>query len=230
MKSNNQILRLISFLLIALNMLRTQEPVCTSNASGPDPIFIANEYIHSHLEELGLTTPDIANITVNDMYTDTTSGITRIYFLQHFKDIPVYNAILSMNITMEGKVFNVENRFVTGLEEKINTTIPVIGPDEAVADLAAYMNITFSELQLKSSIDSSSFIFAKNDMVKDIPVELKLQPYQGKVSLAWDILFVAGGTTDSLSTRIDAVTGIVLDEANRTVHCFEENNFFTRGS
>src|SRR4030095_7220075 len=103
MKSNNQILRLISFLLIALNMMRTQEPEITSSASGPDPIFIANEYIHAHLEEFGLTTPDIANMTVNDMYTDTTSKITSIYFLQHFKDIPVYNAILNVNITREGK-------------------------------------------------------------------------------------------------------------------------------
>jgi hypothetical protein len=231
MKSNNQILRLISFLLMALNMMRTQEPEYTSSSSGPDPIFIANEYIHSHLEVLGLTTLDIAYMTVDDIYTDEASAITRIDFLQHYKDIPVYDALLRVKITREGKVFQVENKFVAGLKEKINTTIPVIRPDQAVADLAAYLNITYTGMQLKNNNGASSFIFAKNDMVnQDIPVELNLQPYEGKAFLVWDVLFAPSGTTDLWSARIDAVTGIVLDEDNRTVRCLEENKFINSGS
>ena len=45
MKSYNQTLRLVSFLLIALGMRESEQSSCEDNS---DTLFIANEYIHSY--------------------------------------------------------------------------------------------------------------------------------------------------------------------------------------
>ncbi len=194
-----------------------------SNAA-TEPLAIAREYVQSHLSEFGLTPHDIADMTVNDMYTDKTSGITRIYFLQHSGNIPVYNAILNISISKNGKVFFTGNRFVKDLENKINSSIPEISAAEAVKDLAAYLGLSAEDLQIKSNTRDVKFVFDKGSIAaEDITASLSFQPYQGHVNLAWDILLSPLGTSDRWSTRVDAVSGIVLNEYNWTVYCAQEN-------
>ncbi|HRI60935.1 MAG TPA: M36 family metallopeptidase [Saprospiraceae bacterium] len=195
-----------------------------------DPLGIAREYISAHLDEWGLTPQDVDGMTVNDMYTDKTSGITRVYFLQRHRDIPVYNAILNVSITKEGSVFFAGNRFVSDLAGKVNTTEPALSASQAVVKLAAHLGLPAEELRLKKQTAESQFVFEKGDIAKeDITVMLSYQPFDGKALLAWDILFSPVGKPDKWSTRVDAVTGNVLNEFNWTVYCFENKSRFGGG-
>ncbi|MCE7926014.1 MAG: T9SS C-terminal target domain-containing protein [Haliscomenobacteraceae bacterium CHB4] len=188
------------------------------------PLNIAREYVRTHLDEWGLTARDAEGMTVNDMYTDKTSGITRVYFLQRHLDIPVYNAILNVSIAKEGKVFFAGNRFVPDLSGKVNTTEPAVEPAEAVSKLAAHLGLPAEVLRLKSKTGKMQFVFEKGNIAKeDITVALSYQPHQGKVLLAWDILFSPVGASDQWSTRVDAVTGAVLNEYNWTLSCFGDD-------
>src|SRR5690606_28420329 len=76
------------------------------------------------------------------------------------------------------------------------------------------------KLRLKSKTGKMQFVFEKGSIAKeDITVMLSYQPYEGKALLAWDILFSPVGTFDKWSTRVDAVSGAVLNEYNWTLYC-----------
>ncbi len=234
---------ILVFFLLSDNGLKAQAPEpsmksgLTENkstshlnqADAKDNLAIANEYILSHLKELGLTPSDIAGMTVNDMYTDKSSGITRIYFLQRYHALEVYNAILNVCITKEGNVYYVTNRFVNDLEKKINTTTPIISPGKAVTNLAAHLGLTSSRMRIKQSTGDTQFVFEKDSLAnEDITTGLSYQPHDGKVNLAWDVFMCPRGTHDQWNARVDAVTGAVLDKNNWTLYCKVDGNTYRR--
>jgi uncharacterized repeat protein (TIGR01451 family) len=194
-----------------------------------EPLDIANEHIRTHLSEWGYSQQDMDGMTVNDIYTDKSTGISRVFFLQRHQGIPVYNAIMNVNIAKDGRVFFVGKRFEQGLAGKVNTTVPVLAPEQAVQILAAYLGLPGGELRLKEKISDTQFVFEKGNMAReDISAMLSYQPYQGKVVLAWDILFAPVQNLDKWSTRVDAVNGTVLNEYNWTVYCKVDGKAFSR--
>jgi len=207
----------LSFFLLCMNLNAQQ------SKKAIDPVSVAKNYIQSHLNDWGLTERDVMEMTINDSYTDKSTGITRIYFLQRYNGFPVYNAILNISIDMEGKVFFTGNRFITDLDNKINATVSRLSPGEAVSALITHLALSNEKLQMKSSAVESQFVFDKGNIAtEDITTQLVYQPDHGKVKLAWDIMLSPQGTNDKWSTRIDAVTGVVLDENNWTVYCGQD--------
>ena len=216
---------------ICLHAQETNLPGANMATETTDALNTAHAYILSHLVEWGLTTEDVLEMTVNDMYTDKGSEITRIYFLQRYQGIPVHNAILNVSINKEGLVFFAGNRFIPHIKDKINTTVPKLKASEAVIEFAASIRTSARDLQLKEAKGKSEFIFAKGDIAKeDITASLVFQPDRGKLFLSWDLVFSPVGFNDKWSVRIDAVTGAVLNKNNWTVYCFENGASFAQGN
>ncbi|HEY3385208.1 MAG TPA: M36 family metallopeptidase, partial [Saprospiraceae bacterium] len=183
-------------------------------------ISVAKEYISTHLDDWNLSPSDIADMRISDMYTDQSSGITRIYFQQHYEGIPVNNAILNLNITKDGIVFFATNRFVRDLYKKINTTKAEIHPLEAIANLATHLALAPVPLRLKVWESDSLVVFEKNDFAReDITAALVYQPANDNVFLSWDIFLAPLSTHDSWSARVDAMTGKVIKVDNWTLYC-----------
>jgi len=226
-------------LLILLSCIRPSGSLCAreiqyvqNNVSSDtlDPLAIAHQYIDAHLKDWGLTGPDVADMTISDRYSDKSSGITRIYFLQRYKGIPVHNAILNVCLTKEGKIYFATSRFVGDLANKINSITPVLHPEEAIIHLASNFGIAAIEMQRKPSIKVSQYVFENSAIAnEDITAELMYQPYHGKLFLSWDIYYSPLGTHDGWSVRVDALTGEVLNKNNQTSYCTITENSFRRG-
>ncbi len=192
------------------------------------PLDIALEHVRSNSESWGLSAQDIDGMTVSDMYTDEKTGISRVYFMQTHNNIPVYNAIVNLNISKDGEVFYVGKRFVNALASKVNTSTPIISPEKAVQNLAAHLDIPFEELRLLDQNDQE-FVFDKGNIAhEDIKVSLNFQQFKNEVLLAWNVTWYPVKSSDMWSTRIDAVTGQILDEHNWTVYCKVDGQSFTR--
>src|SRR4030095_6968129 len=229
----NLILYLFHFVFLSFGFcVNAQSSQLSGSLAGnADPVKIAHEYINAHLSDWGLVPGDVDNMTINDQYTDKKTGITRIYFLQRYKGIPISQAILNINIDKTGKVFFAGNRFESEIEKKINTTAPAFSPIDAVTLLAAHLGVLKDEPKSKRSTKESQFIFDKGSMAtEDITAELTYQPYNGKLRLAWDILFSPINNNDKWSTRIDAITGDVLDKDNWTVYCSSRETLINEGN
>ena len=192
------------------------------------PLDIANQYVRSNLDLWGLTTGDVQDLSVSSMYTDEKTGISRVYFNQQYKGIPVYNAILNVNINKNGAVFFAGNRFVDRLSEKVNTTIPIISAAQAVDKLATHLGLPYDEVRLVKQT-GNRFVFEKGNMAtEDIQVQLSYQVVDKTVRLAWNVTIFPVKSSDMWDSRVDAVTGKVLNETNWTVSCQVDGRSFSR--
>ena len=190
------------------------------------PVDIATQHIRNNADNWGLTSQDMEGMTVSDLYTDKMTGITRAFMLQRHQGIPVYNAITNVNINKEGEVFYSNNHFSPNLAPRVNTTLPIITAEEALEKLMAKHELS-GELYLAEQTDNQSFVFAKKDIARhDITVKLSILPLKDNARLVWDIYLVPTSTHDSWSTRVDAVTGEILDEQNLTLFCNVDGKAF----
>lgn len=215
MKTSFNYLLLLVCLFSTLSL--QAQPGRSSNA---DFIHIAEEYISTHLPDWNLMPGDIAGMTIRDMYTDKNSGITRIYFLQHYHHIPIYNAILNLSIDQAGNVFHAGNRFVQDVANKINTTEPVLNAGNAVSNLAHHLGLSYPELRIKEIKNKTHFIFEKGNIAEQpIEVELIYQPQDDKLLLSWQVRISPKNKPDRWCSRVDAIHGDVLEEDNWTIYC-----------
>ena len=159
----------------------------SSFAQQQNPLDIATAHVLAHGEDWGLTLRDMDGMTVNDQYTEDKTGISRVFFLQRHEGIPVYNAIMNVNITKDGKVFYVGKRFEPNLATRINTTVPVLSAEAAVQQLMAHLGLPAETPRLKEQTGTQSFVFDKGNIAReDIKVQLSFQPRQHTVLLSWE--------------------------------------------
>ncbi len=199
---------------------KTTRPFTTEEGAEADLLAMANRYIRQHLDAWGLSPEDISDMTVNDLITDPVSGITRIYFLQRYRGIPVHQAILLVCMTKEGLVFNTNNRFTADLASKINTLQPEIAPETAVRAFAFSLGIEADSPRLKGREGLSSYRFDGGVIAReDITAELYFQPVEGQARLCWDLHFAPIGSHDRWNARVDAITGEIVEKDNWTLYC-----------
>ncbi|RMG80111.1 MAG: T9SS C-terminal target domain-containing protein [Bacteroidetes bacterium] len=183
------------------------------------PLDMAHRYLQENYKQWNLTESDVSDVRVNDYYTNDKTGISYVYFLQTYQDIGVYNAILNVHLK-GGKVVHHGNRFVSNLAEKVNTTVPALTAESAVLKVAAHYGVPTGQTPRLLSQEGQRFTFEKGEMAReDIPVELLLQPKDGEVRLAWNMVFVPVGTHDRWNVSVDAVSGEIIHEYNWTVYC-----------
>lgn len=184
------------------------------------PLDIAHEHVRTFHKDWGLTAQDVENMFVSDMYTNKTTGITRVYFQQRHADIPVYNAILNLSITKDGKVFHVGKRFTPALALRVNTTAPVLYASDAVSKAMEHLGLPAESLRPLSQNGTQEFTFEKGTISREnITAKLRYQVKKDKVRLSWDVFIAPVGTLDLWNLRVDAVTGEILDQNNWTVSC-----------
>lgn len=217
-------------LTLALILLASTVAVSSSTSQGSpvqflagaaqgDPLTMALNYISDHVDVLGLTSSDVADMVVTDRYTSPKSGITHIYFRQRYAGIDVYNALLNVNVARDGSVINVGNRFVPDLSSAVNTTKPAITPLDALRAAARSLGLSLSGQATGQSMGANSaegIIFSESGLSSEsVPFKLIYQPMpDGAVRLAWDLSIDQLEAQSYWSMRIDAVTGRELHRAN----------------
>ena len=218
--------RTCSFLFFALFFAHISAPAQTSA-----PLDVANSYVRSHFDQWGLSASDVADMAVSSQYTDKKTGITHIYFNQQFKGIPIYNALLNVSITKEGRAVITGNRFANRIAEKVNTTIPVISAAQAVKKLATRLGLPPEQPRLTEQTGEQVFVFEKGHIAsEDIKVQLVYQVKDDAIRLAWDVRLFPVGSSDTWNSRIDATTGKILDQTNWTVYCKVDSRSFVHTS
>ncbi len=190
-----------------------------------EPSAIAMNYIHGNVASLGLVSTDLAGYKVLDKYVSEHNQTTHIYLQQNYNGIKVHNAIININISANGEVINVGNRFVGQLANKVNATTPKITASDAIGftaqDLGLNMAKQAVEMQSAAADDvAQSALFSGAGISQNpIPVSLVYQPMEdGSVRLAWETEVYELSDENWWSTRVDALTGEILDQHNNVIH------------
>ncbi|MEL7421893.1 MAG: M36 family metallopeptidase, partial [Bacteroidota bacterium] len=197
-------------------------------AQAENPLQIADEYLQANFTKLELTQQDVSDYVLSSKAVSKHNRLTHVYLQQTYNDIPVFNAILNLNIKGDGSILGVGNRFTPDLANKVNSTSPQISPKAAVEAVRGYFRLgQEQQLQLLRETEEGEYIFEHRGLaLEPIKVKLMLQPIEETVRLAWNVDFYEPTAQHWYVTRVDALTGDILDYYDQIIHCeFDEHAF-----
>lgn len=185
------------------------------------PLSVAEEHLQSHHEELGLTQKDVTDYLLSSQAVSKHNKLTHVYLQQMYADIPVFNAILNLNIKADGSILSIGNRFTADLAGKVNTTAPQISPAAAVNAVRSYFRLDQGPaLKEVAQPAPGEYVYEHRGLaLEPIKVKLMYQPVGEQVRLAWNVDFYEPTAQHWWITRVDALTGEVLDYFDQVVHC-----------
>ncbi len=191
-------------------------------AQQQSPLDLALRHIEQSLDEWGLVSNDIVDIVVSDQYVSKHTGVTHLYFIQRYANVPVHNAINGVHITLDGKVAFSTNRFVDNLAERINTTSPQLSAYQALEQAAQHLGVSLEQPLRLIKQEGSRYTFNGGELAHN---DIRVRPMYtflrntDEVRLSWDMAIDQIGTADYWSIRVDALTGEILEKSNFTVYC-----------
>jgi hypothetical protein len=187
----------------------------------------AQQFVEKSLSTLKLEKSDIQDMVVSDSYTSL--GITHLYFQQQYSGIKVFNALLNVAITDNGRVVLAGNRFVPQIATKILPTTNLISPENAVEKAAQHLGLTVSTPVFVKSQSQSSYnktmaqeVVMNNGGIsrEDIPAKLVwVLKEDGKLQLCWNLVIYERNKSDWWEIRVSTETGEVLEKNNWVNHC-----------
>lgn len=184
---------------------------------------VALRHLEQNRTKWNLDELDIADLAVSSEHTSKHNGVNHIYFIQRYAGTEIHNAITGVHVGPQGKVVYVANRFLPGIQTKINTTAANLSAFDAIETAAAHLNLAMEEpIRILDQKGERAFTYTGGNISNSaIPVKLVYQhlPKTDEIRLAWDLSIDMVHTVDWWSLRVDAVTGEVLEQNNWTVSC-----------
>ncbi|MEZ4816618.1 MAG: T9SS-dependent M36 family metallopeptidase [Flavobacteriaceae bacterium] len=194
--------------------------ITASIAGAQDYGPIIQSYLNSNRSQLGLTTQDIQNVTINSESYSKSMNVHNVYASQTHNGIEVFNSVSNFAVK-NGTVVYSKVSFVANLSSKINTTTPAINASTAISKAAQNLGINApSQLELIEN-NGFTYLFSEGNIsLNQIPVKLVYQPMQdGSYRLAWDLSIYLLDASHYYSVRIDAVSGELIDTMDWVVNC-----------
>ncbi|MCO5189504.1 MAG: extracellular metalloproteinase [Anaerolineae bacterium] len=212
------LLLVLTLMLASSTFAQGRDSAESSNARD-----IALNHVASQRAAWGLTTSDLADVSVTDTVTSATSGVTHVYLQQNLNGIQIFNAITVINVTADGNILLAGNRFVSDAANQVNSAALTISAIDAVAAVADQMRYTITEplrvIEAPAGADQSAMLSTGGISLENIPVRLVYQPLaDGSLALTWNMDIFELDAQNYWSIRADAATGEILDKYNYVVH------------
>lgn len=182
----------------------------------------ALRFVRENALQLNLSPNDVADLRVSDAYRSPHNGVWHIWLQQQHQGIPAHNALFGLHVAPTGQVYHLGHRFIPGLSARANTTMPSLSARRALELCMNHLGFKgFATPALRQKINERNWIFEGGAISRsDIPVNICYDVNDaGIVRLAWMLVIDQANTSDVWSIRVDAVTGQILSQNNRTQYC-----------
>ena len=195
-----------------LRTLSSHTGYLTSPKRGQEAGSIAMGFVQNHLNMMGLTAEDLAGYEIVDEVYSKVTGATHLHMGQVYKNLPVYNSRLQVNINRDGQILSVNNGFMPGMAGAANTTTPQIGLAVAVRKAAQHLGIVLyrppRELGKAEGVQRRTAVDPRG--VSLVPIEGKLMwlPIRyGMMRLVWNFQIQTPDNAHVYDFTVDAVSG-----------------------
>lgn len=191
-------------------------------SSSADAEGVARAYVASNEKVFGLKKDEVAALRLISRTESARFGLTHIYFLQYYKDIPIHNAIVNIHLSASQEVITYGNRLYPSPELRVHSgTTPGIDELQAVLAAARALGYTSPDPRFVRKEASAPARFMAADLSTEvIVVEPVWQPLpSGELRLSWSLALAAPAGDHWWQVRIDALTGELLDKNDWVVHC-----------
>src|SRR4051794_16374304 len=187
------------------------------------PTDVAVNYLTSHAKDLGLSPADISRAIVTDRYTDPDTRVTHLYLRETYNGLEIANANLNINVTADGRVINVGDRFVTGLgvaSAVRAATAPALSPVQALRGAAVALGLgqglgsiapPAQTVDLVSGgLQQKSMLHASGLSLDAIPAKLHYVATEHGLELAWNVVLRTPGGQHWYTADVSAATGTLV--------------------
>jgi uncharacterized repeat protein (TIGR01451 family) len=198
----------------------------------PNAIDIARNYIIQQQKTWDLTEEDVRHVVVVKNLVTEDNGLSHVHVFQAHQGVILYNGVITVTVLPSGEVLYAANRFVKNLAGIVNTAMPALSPEKAIADAMSQLDMSLKHpLSIKEKRADGVLVFDKgSSTLTDMTVQLVYQYVNARsVRLAYDILLDHLDGHHMWSVRIDAVTGKILEKNNLTISCSFNHNAYQRG-
>ncbi len=209
----------LSFPLFAKTAERGQVGFLTSEPSAKDPMEIVLEFIRADGLKRGLTQADLSDVVLLSRSVSQHNQTTHIHLRQRLGGIEIANADANVNVSRDGLVISMGNRFVTGLARKVKLRSPRLSASEAILRAARQLglSVTAPLVPLERPQGAARKARYNGNGVSLDPIPVNLAYYaldSGEVRLTWQIVLRTPDQEHWWSLWVDAVSGSVLAKAD----------------
>ena len=184
-----------------------------------------NSVVQSFLQEnqktFNLTEKDVVSWIVTNQYLDERTNIQHVYIQQHYKKIPVFNAIAAIAIR-NGKAYGLNPPFVSNLDNKINTDQPSISPQQAIQFALQHLELLATPAGQVVKVEKEGrkhFFNMPTISSSPVTVELMYVSTVKGVKLSWNVNLDLKTGSHWWNVRVDALTGQYLEKNDWVVSC-----------
>ena len=198
-----------------------------------DYSLLLEQHLKDQHHQLGLNAEDIANYQLSSQYQSTHNGVTHIYLQQQWAGIPIQRAILNANISQEGKILSIGNRFEANLGQRIEHSQATVSPMDALittlqafpapsgsnsSNTAGPAEVPITHMEEK---DGKYYHYAVEDYALE-PIEIYLSYLpvaDGSLKLCWTVDYYQLDAQHAWRVQIDAVKNEIVEFYDRVIHC-----------
>jgi extracellular elastinolytic metalloproteinase len=189
----------------------------TGPASG-QPLDIVLGYLGQHAGDYGLDQGDLSDVVATKVAKSSDSGATNVYLQQRYRGIEVYIAIANGAVMPDGRLLNLNSRFVGHVASKVNRTDPLLSREDAAAAAAQALGLSgtagFHVVRERGGPAQEADLSTGGISLSTIPVKLVFQPSGDQLRLAWNLEIQEISGLHWWNVRIDAVTGELLSKSD----------------
>lgn len=179
-----------------------------------------NNYLENNMSRYLFSSSDIDEFIINNEISSESMDMKILYINQTHNGLKIHNAISTISVK-DNEIFHFANNFIRNIDEKINSTEPLISAKAAIINSVNHFNL--GELQNLQEINNTdkNFTFSSAGVSQhEIPVSLSyFQSDEESIKLVWDLSVHSLNSKFWYSIRVDALTGEVIDKTNWTINC-----------
>ncbi|MCT8339830.1 M36 family metallopeptidase [Flavobacteriaceae bacterium TK19130] len=159
---------------------------------------------------------------ITSSHISSASGIEHTYFKQAINGIPVVGTESSIHATADGRTISASNKFIKNSNQRVTTNAASLTAAQAAQSAAAQLGYNISEdfTVLERTNEGNVVLSDGGISLSAIPAKLVYQRNANEeLVLSWDISIQATDQHDWWNVRVDATSGIIIDQANWIVSC-----------
>lgn len=211
------------FLLITFSVISlaaAAQPYTPMEAAALDR---AHAHVSSSLEAYGLSSADVAELRVSDLYTSSHNGVTHVYLQQQHRGLDIFNALINVNVLPDNSVLYAGNRAYADLAGQQLAAAPTLAASEAVQRLVEDLGLSFqAPLEQQESIAGlrQETVFSTAGIaLEPIRAHLVYAPDEaGHLHLAWQVELYYINAQHWWIAHVDASSGEVIQIHDQVVH------------
>lgn len=211
MRTGKKLLIFHLLILVCIGQVRSQ---------GSNTAFL--NHLNAHISQKNVS--DYAEYTITNQHISRRSRVTHSYLNQTYNSIRIFNAVMSIHITADGKLLTLHDQFFQDLQSVRPASEPQLSQVEIVRKIAQTLN-----LQLKDSLSLVENISERDKYVilskggisqENIPVRLIYFPQdEQSLILSWETYIHETEDAHWWHIIADAGSGAILYKENLYINC-----------